>query len=54
MPGDEVEQEETTPPLTETEAVGGASKPISRRRRLLVRRSLLSLRLSSPGYYWLT
>ncbi len=37
MPGDEVEQEETTPPPTEIEAVGGATKPISRRRRLLVR-----------------
>ena len=37
MPGDEGDQHETTPPLTETEAGGDATKPVSRRRRLLVR-----------------
>src|ERR1017187_5913710 len=39
MQCDEVDQHETTPPLTETEAGGdvNATKPVSRRRRLLFR-----------------
>ena len=39
MQRDEVDQHESTPPLTETEAGGdvNATKPVSRRRRLLVR-----------------
>ena len=37
MSGDPGERDETTAPVTETEARGDASKPVSRRRRLLVR-----------------
>ena len=37
MPGDEGDQDETTPRLTETGAGGDATKPVSRRRRLFVR-----------------
>jgi hypothetical protein len=39
MQGDVVDQQESTPPLPETEAEGvvNATKPVSRRRRLLVR-----------------
>ena len=37
MQGDEVDQHERTTPLTETEAAGDATKPVSRRRRLFVR-----------------
>ena len=37
MRGNEGEKDKTIPPLTETEAGGGDSKPVSRRRRLLVR-----------------
>ena len=37
MQRNEGEKDKTAPPLTETEAGGGDSKPVSRRRRLLVR-----------------
>ena len=37
MPGDQGDQDEATPSLTETEAGGDDTKPVSRRRRLLVR-----------------
>ena len=37
MPGDPGERDETTAPVTETGARGDATKPVSRRRRLLVR-----------------
>jgi hypothetical protein len=37
MPGDPGERDETTAPVTNTDAIGDATKPASRRRRLLVR-----------------